>query len=164
MKKASQKVKTKKNWQCAIYNLHLCYNFSLLLHEKCSNFQPTRHVKFFSCILLTKKLWHWLHWEQQQSHTSFIIVYLFWCNISKDKKYSSIFSICDPHFRAIYHIEVSLLFSFSIKSKCITSWANFRETKTSNLRKINMSMCYFNKSFYTFLTDIPDFYLEFSYL
>ena len=38
--KASQKVKT-KFCQRALF-MHLCYNFTLVLHEKCTSFQPIR--------------------------------------------------------------------------------------------------------------------------
>ena len=51
-KKASQKVKTDEILtEHAICNLHT-YNFALLLHEKCTGFQPIRST-IFSCTMLT---------------------------------------------------------------------------------------------------------------
>ena len=60
-------------------------------------------------------------------------LYLFWCNISKNKVNSSMFSICNPHFGTIENVIVSLLFTFWFQGKSITSWAYFWEAKTSNL-------------------------------
>ena len=60
-------------------------------------------------------------------------LYLFWCNISKNKVNSCMFSICNPHFGTIENVIVSLLFSFWFQGKSITSWAYFWEAKTSNL-------------------------------
>ena len=43
MKKVPQKVKKDEILEaCIICNLHLCYNFALLLCEKCIHFQPIR--------------------------------------------------------------------------------------------------------------------------
>ena len=61
-------------------------------------------------------------------------IYLFWCNISKNKVNSSMFSICNPHFGTIENVIVSLLFSFCFQGKSITSWAYFWQAKTSNLK------------------------------
>ena len=61
-------------------------------------------------------------------------LYLFWCNISKNKVNSSMFSICNPHFGTIENVIVSLLFSFCFQGKSITSWAYFWQAKTSNLK------------------------------
>ena len=48
MKKVPQKVKTDEILEaCIICNLHLCYNFALLLCEKCTHFQPIECPYFY---------------------------------------------------------------------------------------------------------------------
>ena len=53
MQKVSQKVKTDEILTaCFNWNLHLCYNFAFVLHEKCTRFQPNIKQCNFSCVLL----------------------------------------------------------------------------------------------------------------
>ena len=71
-KKASQKVKTVQNFDsiCATFNLHLCYNFALLLqHRTCVTWKMQLFSASLTCnistnvTLLIKKLfipWRWL--------------------------------------------------------------------------------------------------------
>ena len=57
MKKCSTESQDGRNFGSsrAIRNLHSCYNFALVLHEKCTRFQPMRRALFFSGILFIKK-------------------------------------------------------------------------------------------------------------
>ena len=57
MKKCSTESQDGRNFGSsrAIRNLHSCYNFALVLHEKCTRFQPIRRALFFSGMLLIKK-------------------------------------------------------------------------------------------------------------
>ena len=57
MKKCSTESQDGRNFGSsrAIRNLHSCYSFALVLHEKCTRFQPIRRVLFFSGMLLIKK-------------------------------------------------------------------------------------------------------------
>ena len=57
--KASQKGKTDRiSTGCVCYNFYLCYNFALVLHEKCTHFQPKGNALFFIYIISALKVFN----------------------------------------------------------------------------------------------------------